>query len=369
MTVWARSAVCAVAATLAFASAAHALAPAGTAYPFQAPGLTSAVDLSQTIALPAASYGPPAIDRLAVSNVATSISLITGLDLELGYKVDLSGRVDLFDATNAHAFDRLFLSSASASMPYTSLANGGDLYGVAAAVADDLHINLGVADLNGASSYAPDAYTALARLGGNPAPYNPRTANSLLAGVSWNLTQWGNLGLTATQTQERDGILGQPAPGSAASTTALGVAARVHFGDGWVTTATYSEGITQLDLRPGLNITTGTGDTLRTRSYSLAIAKNGLFGDDSLGLAVSSPALGGDGDFVTLTGAGGGQRFFSRSNLLAGTTPETDIEVGYVTTFLDGSVALQANASYQMNFAGQTGTNAVSLLSRARIKF
>jgi hypothetical protein len=55
--------------------------------------------------------------------------------------------------------------------------------------------------------------------------------------------------------------------------------------------------------------------------------------------------------------------------MLAGTTPETDIEVGYVTTFLDGSLALQANASYQMNFAGQTGTNAVSLLSRARIKF
>ena len=50
-------------------------------------------------------------------------------------------------------------------------------------------------------------------------------------------------------------------------------------------------------------------------------------------------------------------------------TPETDIEVGYVTTFLDGSLALQTNASYQMNFAGQTGANSVSLLSRARIKF
>ena len=36
---------------------------------------------------------------------------------------------------------------------------------------------------------------------------------------------------------------------------------------------------------------------------------------------------------------------------------------------LDGSVALQANASYQMNYAGQNGANAVSLLSRARIKF
>jgi hypothetical protein len=68
--------------------------------------------------------------------------------------------------------------------------------------------------------------------------------------------------------------------------------------------------------------------------------------------------------------SGPGQpQFFTRDHLLAGATPETDVEIGYVTTFLDGSLALQTNASYQMNFAGQTGANAVSLLSRARIKF
>jgi hypothetical protein len=70
-----------------------------------------------------------------------------------------------------------------------------------------------------------------------------------------------------------------------------------------------------------------------------------------------------------MPGAPGGQQFFARNHLLAGTTPETDIEVGYVTTFLDGSLALQTNAAFQMNYAGQSGTNAVSLLSRARIKF
>ena len=108
-------------------------------------------------------------------------------------------------------------------------------------------------------------------------------------------------------------------------------------------------------------------DSLRTRSYGIAIAKNGLFGDDALGLAVSRPVFAADGgEFITLPGGQGQPQFFTRSNMLAGTTPETDIEVGYVTTFLDGSLALQTNASYQMNFEGQNGANAVSLLSRAQ---
>ncbi len=63
--------------------------------------------------------------------------------------------------------------------------------------------------------------------------------------------------------------------------------------------------------------------------------------------------------------------FFARNHLLdqIGPAQETDVEIGYVTSFLDGSLALQTNASFQMNYAGQNGQNAVSLLSRARIKF
>ena len=54
---------------------------------------------------------------------------------------------------------------------------------------------------------------------------------------------------------------------------------------------------------------------------------------------------------------------------LAPGTPETDVELGYVTTFLDGALALQANAGYQMNLAGQKGQNSVTVLSRAKINF
>lgn len=171
----------------------------------------------------------------------------------------------------------------------------------------------------------------------------------------------------ASRTSERDGLLGASLMGSSGNTSAIGVNARVSLGNGWVTTASYSEGISQLDMRPGQTPFIA-GNELRTRSYGIAIAKNGLFGDDALGLAVSRPALGADGgEFITMSG--GDPRFFVRNSMMPGSAPETDIEVGYVTTFLDGSLALQTNASYQMNFAGQYGANAVQLLSRARIKF
>ncbi|HSM96393.1 MAG TPA: hypothetical protein VLT91_10135, partial [Rhizomicrobium sp.] len=64
-------------------------------------------------------------------------------------------------------------------------------------------------------------------------------------------------------------------------------------------------------------------------------------------------------------------------NLLTGTehvslvsgTPETDFEMGYVTTFFDGALALQANAAWQQNLAGQSGVNSLAVLSRAKINF
>ena len=367
-----RSALCAAVGALAIASAAHAAAPVLTnfdassfAAPHSGAQLGRAIEFSQSSALPVLAYGPPDTSQVAVANLTTSIALSGAVELQLGYKVDLTGR------TTTHAnLDGLFLSSAVLDSPYDSLANGGDFVGATAALGSDLHLTFGGAKLSpGYTTYAPGATAALARLGGASNPFNERTATSLLGGVSWDVARWGTIGLTASQTSERGGVLGNAMSGLNANTSALGVAARVALGGGWVTTAVYSEAITQLNLKPGLSPSLAS-DSLRTRSYGLAIAKNGLFGDDALGLAVSRPAFGADSnEFITMTGGHGRQQFFTRNNLLEGTTPETDIEIGYVTTFLDGSVALQTNASYQMNFAGQTGANAVSLLSRARIKF
>jgi hypothetical protein len=61
--------------------------------------------------------------------------------------------------------------------------------------------------------------------------------------------------------------------------------------------------------------------------------------------------------------------FDSARGLVTGTAPESDIEFGYVTSFLGGSLALQANAAYQVNANGQRGENAVSVVSRAKINF
>lgn len=368
-----RSALCAVAGSLAFAGAAHAAGPVPTSFdvaslstPDRTSQLTGQVDLSQSLALPSLSYGPPETGREKVSNFTTSITLVNGLDLDVGYKVDLTGHVASLDTPS---YSGLFFSASALDAPYASLAGGGDFVGVTAALADDLHLTFGGASLApGYSTYTATAASALARVGSGENPFSLRAATSLLGGLTWDIGKWAAIGVTASQTSEHGGVLGTAVAGVNANTSALGVTAHVAFGNGWVTTASYNEGITQLDLKPGFS--PSLADSLRTRSYGISIAKNGLFGDDALGFAVSRPAFGADGSaFITMPSSQGRPQFFSRTNLLAGTTPETDIEVGYVTTFLDGALALQTNASYQMNFAGQNGANAVSLLSRARIKF
>ena len=368
-----RSALCAFAGSLAIAGAASAAAPVATSFdaasisaPASSGALGGQVDLSQAFQIPSLSYGPPDLSRATTSNLFTSVSLVEGLNLQVGYKVDLAGQVMSSAAANS---DGLFFSGGALNAPYASLASGGDFVGATAALADDLHLSFGTANLaSGYSSYSSGPASALARVGGGTNLFSVRAANSLLGGLTWDIGKWAAVGLTASQTSEHGGVLGMPVAGVNANTSALDVSARVQLGAGWVTTASFSEGITQLDLKPGFSASLA-GDSLHTRSYGIAIAKNGLFGDDALGLAVSRPAFNADGTAFITTRNGQGRQFFSRSNLLEGTTPETDIEVGYVTTFLDGSLALQTNASYQMNFAGQNGANSVSLLSRARIKF
>jgi hypothetical protein len=145
-------------------------------------------------------------------------------------------------------------------------------------------------------------------------------------------------------------------------TVALGISARFGFGDGWVTTVAYSEGITQLDLNASaVNLT----DPVRSQSYGFSLAKQGILGNDALGIAVSRPLQTfGSTNFAKLSLA---SVLNNRSGLAS--APQSDFSVGYVTTFLDGALALQANAAYQVNANGEQGQDAVSVLSRAQIKF
>ena len=105
-------------------------------------------------------------------------------------------------------------------------------------------------------------------------------------------------------------------------------------------------------------------------AYSIAIAKHGLFGDDTLGLSYSRPAPSMAGSLSSLMGSGDPPLVVAAPSLAPGrAATEDDIQLGYVTNFLNGAVALQTNAAYQTNFQGQPGATSVSLLSRAKIKF
>jgi hypothetical protein len=194
---------------------------------------------------------------------------------------------------------------------------------------------------------------------GYGAPYDARSANALLAGLSWNFAKWGDLSLSASQSSENG------ATAERARTTALGVAAHVGFGGGWVTTLSYHQASTQLSLNP---VVSNVGESiLHSQSYGIAVAKQGLFGHDALGLSLSRPASSYN-NAPMAANQNMQFQFYGRDKLFAGAMPETDIEVGYITSFLDGPVALQANASYQVNYNG-LNKDELSFVSRAKIKF
>src|SRR5262249_54044785 len=126
-------------------------------------------------------------------------------------------------------------------------------------------------------------------------------------------------------------------------------------------TLTYAEGVTQLGLNrdrtAGLN-----GDSVQSQGYGIGLAKTGLFGDDAFGIALSRPLqiYTGTNNFGALN------TNFALANTQA---RESDVALGYVTTFLDGTLALQANAAYQLNAAGTRGQNAVAGVARAKLNF
>lgn len=314
-----------------------------------------------------------------IQDMIVDQQLMPGVDLNIGYNLDLSGHFSEYDSQSSMAYNGLFLSAAAVNSPYASLTNGGSYLGSTVQLADDVQMRLGESILDPQrAEYQVPEFGYLAQLQGPQAMYDMRQAQSSLLGVDWDFASWGGLGFIATNTYEENGLLGGFSSGAlsvakSANTSAVGLSARVGFGDGWVTTFSYNEGITQLALKPDALISSS--DTLHSRAYGFAVAKHGLFGDDdSLGLAVTRPLqvyAGGvnvsaaDGVDATTGDFKIGHEFVS----LASNTPETDLELGYVTTFMDGALALQANAGYQMNVAGLGGTNAVSVISRAKINF
>jgi hypothetical protein len=316
-----------------------------------------AAALGSRMGLATAAYGAPL--SLYSNAFASSAPLSPTLALDTAKGMDVGSRFSSYDSQPSP-----FLSAVNA--PFLDLANGGRYTGVTFVPAGNLRLRTGMS----LSSERLDrfAFEPVLTSGNLALSYDPSQTQSLLAGVSWDISSAIGLDLTGISSERKGLPLGFASSASVApraSTNALSVASRLGLGDGWVTTASFSEGMTQLDQRINL------GGQQRDQVYTIAIAKHGLFGEDALGLSVSRPTPGLSNSFSSLIGSGDlPPLIVGNGQALAGRrAPETDFQLGYVTNFLDGAVALQTNAAYQMNYQGQQGANSLSLLSRAKIKF
>ena len=285
----------------------------------------------------------------APQDFAASVALSARLAVDTGYDVDLAQRFDNYDGLQ---------SPLIADSGFMGLASSGHYAGVTYMPAPDLHLRLGASQWN-------DRLDRLAMAPvetGLPLAFDRASSQSIMAGVSWDMGNWGDLGLSGLH-DARQGFGVSNLTAGKMETNALEMTAHLKLGNGWVTTASYSQGFSQLDQR-------STAPSIDAHSYSIAIAKHGLFGEDALGFSFSRPALGMlDNGFSAVSASGDLPPQFLANDRFPGQTQETDLQLGYVTSFLDGALALQANAAYQMNYQGQTGATSVSVLSRAKIKF
>lgn len=325
----------------------YQMSAAGMALPKSSPDIFA----GNAFVLPVA-YGVESVP----SGVAASIPLSINIALDAGYNLDLTQRFGNYDGEASPLLD---------DSSFLGLANGGHYGGLTFAPLPSLRLRVGAQVRN--DRLDRFSFDPTRGMNGFSLIATPGEQRSLLAGASWDFSDWAGLNVSGIVSRQSGVPLGFQAglvPAGNATTSAMDVSAHVNFGSGWVTTATYNAGLTQLDQKSGLS------SALDTHSYSVAIAKHGLFGDDALGFSVSrpSPALLDNG-FEMLAAQGDIPPAFIANSRLAGQKPETDLQLGYVTSFLDGALALQANAAYQMNYQGQTGATSLAVLSRAKIKF
>jgi hypothetical protein len=257
------------------------------------------------------------------------------------------------------------------SSNFDLLAGRNAYVGTTLSLADGVNLRLGQSLLEpfrpGLGQSALDYFTYAGLAG--------RSGEASVAGIDWDFASWGGVSVAASQSDQRNGFWGGN-PGSLplakSSNNALGVSAHLGLGGGWVTSFSYNEAVTQLDLRPA-GATAAANDTVHGGGYGLAVAKHGLFGDDTFGLAITRPLqiYSGGLDFGAASASDPLSDLLLQNarSPLAGQARETDLDFGYVTTFMDGALALQANAGYQTNVDGQSGTRGVSVLSRAKINF
>jgi hypothetical protein len=312
--------------------------------------------------------GPPQSGSL--TNFVTSISVSPEFAFAVGYRLNDAGQFiqsNYGELGSSSAGSLLLLPTGGADTSWLTNANYA---GASWAITDNFRVSVsGATSASGAASPVPDMFALFGQTADGSDFFRNDGGDALTAGLSYDASPFAGIDLAATHVSQHSLSVGDTDL-PRASDQSLSVSARLRFGGGWMTTATVGEGLTKLDVKPSALALSSAMDLHRT-GYGLAVAKRGVFGDDALGLAVSRPVAPDSVGtaFALATSQSSVPSIGSIDHLFPDQKAETDFEVGYQTYFLGDSVALQTNAAYQMNFAGQNGTNAVSLLSRAKIKF
>ena len=300
--------------------------------------------------------------RNPLHDLETSAAIAPGVEMNVGTGVDLTTRFNGFGPHSDN--DGLFLTNATA--PYNAQVSGGNFVGATIALAGDLHFSVGHASLTAQNSaFNAPLFASLTQ----PFAGLLHSADATFASADWNFAPSSGLSLTASSSNDQNSLAASVDRSKAAlskvSSNAVSASAHVGLGDGWVTTVSFTQGVTQLDLKPASSLLEA---SLDTRAYAVSVAKHGLFAEnDSLGLAVSRPIADFAGRLNVAPLNSGDD--LGDPLLPFGAKPETDLELGYVTSFFNGALNLQANAAYQMNVEGQNGTNSLTVLSRAKINF
>jgi hypothetical protein len=312
----------------------------------------SPLSASDVAALAIHAPGAAAESRLQPSSFASSLPLTTSLALDSGAHIDTAGRFASFDAAQSPLRDE---------GSFLGLADGGRYAGLTYVAGPDISARLGASNWTG--RFDNDAMNG--DVIGLPALYDGAHVNSVLAGVTWNVNEWVGIGFNAIAAFQTGTPLDYQAAAPltrSAATQALQISARFNLNQNWFIAAELGQGRSQL-RRQGASAVS----SLDAQTFALAVVGRGLFGDDAVvGFGVSRPALGSVGGFGSLASS---TTDLPAVMVAAGRAPETDFQLGYITSFLGGKLALQTNAAYQVNPQGQTGASAVSVLSRAKIKF
>jgi len=318
--------------------------------------------------------------RTDVFNAIASFNAGESTSVTLGFNTSMAGLGADYDLAASPAYDGLFMSASAMNSPYLRLADGGLYAGVAYGLTESLTLRTSVASYDSKEAEelpVSDQELKLRRLTHFQTLEADRGADAVSLGLDWAFASWGGLGLSATSVTEYNAILGGEQIGALsiadeATTRAVTLQGRVSLGDGFILSGAWNEGTTSIDT-PSNGIFSNVDD-LHSRTYGLAISKIGVFGtSDLLGFAVSRPLhiVDGSGQLTIATDINGDRTLVYGTEAInfGWDALQTDYELGYSATLMDGAVGFELNAAYQQNVGGFAGEDGVAFATRLGLQF